>query len=70
MRFSYVELLLLYELWTGERFQFEKGCSSVVRGLIAQFQCRLFLLVQALIFSDIVSFLVLCCVRYVFCLVV
>ena len=29
-----------------------------VRGLIAQFQCRLFLLVQALIFGDIASFLV------------
>ena len=41
-----------------------------VRGLVAQFQCRLFLLVQALIFDDLVIFLVLCCVRYVFCLVV
>ena len=41
-----------------------------VRGLIVQFQCRLFLLVQALIFGDLVGFLVLCCVRYVFCLVV
>ena len=40
-----------------------------VRGLIVQFQCRLFLLVQALIFGDLVGFLVLCCVRYVFCLV-
>ena len=37
--------------------------------LIAQFQCRLFLLVQALIFGDLVSFLVQCCVRYVLCLV-
>ena len=35
-----------------------------VRGWIAQFQCRLFLVVQALIFGDLVSFLVLCCVRY------
>ena len=41
-----------------------------VRGLIVQFQCRLFLLVQASIFGDLVGFLVLCCVRYVFCLVV
>ena len=41
-----------------------------VRGLIAQFQCRLFLLVQALTLGDLVGFLVLCCVRYVFCLVV
>ena len=40
------------------------------RGLIVQFQCRLFLLVQALIFGDLVGFLVLRCVRYVFCLVV
>ena len=40
----------------------------VIGGLISQFQCRLFLLVQALIFGDLVSFLVLCCVRYVFCL--
>ena len=40
------------------------------RGLIAQFQCRLFLLVQALIFGDLVGFLVLCSVLYVFCLVV
>ena len=43
--------------------------SLVVGGLIAQFQCRLFLLVQALIFGDLVSFLVQCCVRYVLCLV-
>ena len=38
-----------------------------VRGLIAQFQCRLFLVVQALILGDLVSFLVPCCVRYVLC---
>ena len=41
-----------------------------VRGLIVQFQCRLFLLVQALLFGDLVGFLVLCCVLHVFCLVV
>ena len=41
----------------------------VVGGLIAQFQCRLFLLVPALIIGDLVSFLVQCCVRYVLCLV-
>ena len=67
---SYVELLILFELWAGERFQFERKLFLVVRGLIAQFQCRLFLLVQALIFGDLVGFLVLCCVRFVFCLVV
>ena len=26
---SYVELLILYELWAGDRFQFEKSCSTV-----------------------------------------
>ena len=41
----------------------------VVGGLIAQFQSRLFLLVQALIFGDLVRFLVQCYVRYVRCLV-
>ena len=66
---SYAELLILYELWAGERLQFERLFLGV-RELIAQFQCRLFLLVQALIFGDLVSFLVLCCVRYVVCLVV
>ena len=36
-----------------------------IGGLISKFQCRVFLLVQALIFGDLVSFLVPCCVRYV-----
>ena len=37
---SNVELLILYELWAGERFQFENLFLDV-RGLIAQFQARL-----------------------------
>ena len=45
---SYVELLILYELWAGEML-FVQG---------AQFQCRLFLLVQALIFGAPVVLLV------------
>ena len=49
---SYVELLILYELWAGERLSLEKA-------QVAQFQCRLFLLVQALIFGDPVVLLVL-----------
>ena len=65
---SYVELLILGELLAGERFQFEKAVLGV-RGLIVPFQCRLFLLVQALMFGDLViSFLALCFVRYVFAL--
>ena len=55
---SYVELLILYELWAGERLCLEKACPRIfVRG--AQFQCRLFLLVQALIFGALVVLLVL-----------
>ena len=42
---SYVELLILYELWAGERLSLEKATPRV------QFQCRLFRLVQALIFG-------------------
>ena len=52
---SYVELLILYELWAGERLELRRlflGTAS----LVAQFQCRLFLLVQALIFGVPVPF--------------
>ena len=49
-------LLILYKLWAGERFQFEKAVPRCMR--------------EALIFGDLVGFLVLCCVRYAFCLVV
>ena len=61
--FSYVERLILYELFAGERFQFEKAvprCKRVDRPISVS-------AVQALIFGDLVGFLVLCCVRYVFC---
>ena len=56
---SYVELLILYELWAGERLELEKAFLDTA-GLVAQFQCRLFLLVQALIFGVQVGFLGLC----------
>ena len=47
---SYVELLILYELWAGERLSLEKATPRYL-GQGVQFQCRLFLLVQALIFG-------------------
>ena len=54
--FSYVELLILYELWAGERLSLEKAHPRIfVQG--AQFQCRLFLLVQALTFGALVVLL-------------
>ena len=43
---SYLELLILYELWAGERLSLEKVL-LVTSGQGVQFQCRLFLLVQA-----------------------
>ena len=46
---SYLELLILYELWAGERLL--KKLLLVISGQGVQFQCRLFLLVQALIFG-------------------
>ena len=73
---SNVELLILYELWAGERFQFDKAvprCQRVDRpisvsavpfgpGIDIRRSCRF-------IGSLIVSFLVQRCVRYVLCLV-
>ena len=56
---SYVELLILYELWAGERLVLEKRLILGIFGLGVQFQCRLFLLVQALIFGARVVLLVL-----------
>ena len=46
---SYLELLILYELWAGERLSLEKAHSSLPQAQGVQFQCRLFRLVQALI---------------------
>ena len=48
---SYVELLILYELWL-VRGWFWKRLFLGTAGRVAQFQCRLFLLVQALMFGD------------------
>ena len=47
---SFVEMLILYELWAGERLVLEKAVPRY-RSLGAQFQCRMFRLVQALIFG-------------------
>ena len=54
---SGLELLILYELWAGERLVLEKAHPSIF-GQGAQCQCRLFLLVQALIFGAPVGLLV------------
>ena len=68
---SFVEMLILYELWAGERL------SLVLRELFlnigeldVQLQCRLFLLVQALIFGVLVGFLGPFFVPFLCCLVV
>ena len=55
---SYVELIILYELWAGERLSLEKAHYRNLRQGV-QFQCRLFRLVQALIFGAPVVSLVL-----------
>ena len=52
-----LSLLILYELWAGERLSLEEGSLLVILDPGAQFQCRLFLLVQALIFGALVVFL-------------
>ena len=56
---SYVELLILYELWAGERLSLEKAHPHYLRPARPIFQCRLFRLVQALIFGVPVFSLVL-----------
>ena len=48
---SYVEMLIMYELLAGERLVPEKAAPRYRRPLVAQFQCRLFFLIQALIFG-------------------
>ena len=53
---SYVELLILYELWAGERLSLEKAHPRYLR---PGRPIRLFLLVQALIFGVLVVSLVL-----------
>ena len=64
---SYVELLILYRFWAGERLELEK---AVTVDLVAQFQCRLFILVQALIFGVPVGLLVHCFGVFGICLLV
>ena len=51
---SFLEILILYELWAGERWSWRRP-SNVIDGLDVQFQCPLFLLVQALIFGVLVG---------------
>ena len=53
---SYVELLILYQLWAGERLVLKRLFPSTA-GRVAQFQCRLVLLVQALIFGAPAGFI-------------
>ena len=48
----------MYELWAGERLSLEKAHPRYLRPG-RQFQCRLFLLVQALIFGALVGSLCL-----------
>ena len=55
---SYVDLLILYELWAGETLSLEKAHPRYLRPGV-QFQLRLFLWVQALIFCVPVVLLVL-----------
>ena len=53
---SYLELLILYEQRAGERLVVE--CALLLLGVLGvQFQCRLFLLVQALMLGALVVFL-------------
>ena len=66
---SFVELLILYELWGGERLSLEKAVLGIGE-LDVQFQCRLFRLVQALIFGVLVGFLGPFFVPFLCCLVV
>ena len=53
---SYVEMLLLYELWAVEWLVLEKAV-PVLGDLDVQFLCRLFFLAQALIFGVVVVLL-------------
>ena len=65
---SYGELLLMCEPWAFERLV--KNLFLCIVGQVAQFQCRLFLMFQALIFGDRVDSLELSCGHCVLCLVV
>ena len=56
---SFVELLILYERWAGERLVLEMSFPRSVVSIV-QFQCRLFLLDRALILGHLVGFWVRC----------
>ena len=64
---SFVEVLILYELWLVRGWTWRRPFPGAV-GQVAQFQCRLFLLVQALIFGDLAGTLVRCFVLLLHCL--
>ena len=64
---SYVELLILHELWAGERLVLEKAVPRYRRAGRSISE-RLFLLVQALIFRDLEGTLVRCFVLLLVCL--
>ena len=66
---SYLELLILCERWAGERLCL-KRCCHIMGGLGVLFQCRLFLLVQALIYGVLVGLLVVFFGFWIVCLVV
>ena len=61
---SFVEMLILYELWG---WIWRRLFPSTI-GQVAQFQCRLFLLVQTLIFCDLAGMLVRYFVLLLHCL--
>ena len=56
---SYVELLILYELWAGERLVLEKAHPRYLSAWAPNFSVGCSLLVQALIFGALVDLLVL-----------
>ena len=66
---SYLELLILCEKWAGERLVLEKVLPYGRRGQGDQFQCRLFLLVQALIYGALAGLLAVFFGFWIDCLV-
>ena len=52
---SYVEMLLLKKVWAGERDLSWRKLFHGIVDQVAQFRCRLFLLVQPLIFGALAS---------------
>ena len=59
---------ILYELWAGERLDLGKAVPPGTAGQVAQFQCRLFLLVQTLTFGDLAGTMVRYFVLLLHCL--